>query len=1012
MALKTTKLRDAISFALVIGGAVGGVAHAQTVPSTTTEGATNLDRIQVTGSRIRQVDIETAQPVVLIDRATIERQGFQSVADILQNISAVGTPPISRASPLSAGENAGGTFISLRNLGAERTLVLVNGRRMGISTSGLADVSQIPAVAVERIEVLKDGASSIYGSDAISGVINIITRSNYDGAAASVYYGQYSEGDGAITKGDFILGFSNDRGSLTVAAETAKEDGVASADRPYSAFPRSDIHPTDNFTAVGQFGGFTSVRTDALQGVTYGATGTGAVRVVGNPDGTFSNQNTFTGGCTAATLAAPGPGTCLPGVTDDKSNTNLQTDLRTPLEKTSFYVDGSYDVTDDIRFRTNLLYSNRTSDRTVAGYPMQANSFNTPMSVDSEFNPTNRSITNWWRRTWEVPRVSTSELTTYRFLGAFEGAFEIGERFFDWDVSYTHNTNKLVQSSYGNLNLANVRAAVGPSFVNGATGPTQGQVVCGTPGSIIAGCVPWNPYLEFGATGPGALTGNQALQNYLFQEEHSTGETETNVVSANLAGSLFTLPAGDLGFAVGVETRKEQGEFVPDALAVTGGSTNLAGGPTGGSYRVNEIYGELEIPVLVNMPFARELSFNVASRYSDYDTFGDTTNDKFGLKWKPFDSLLIRATVADGFRAPTISNLFGGGSQTFATYTDPCDTNIGSSANNATTRANCLAELGAVANTFRQVGQGNTPVTAPNQQTPIAFTSGSNSALTPEESKSQTIGFVWSPTFAEGLNLALDWWKVRISDTIVTDAPTNILNDCYIRGDAARCDASASSAFTRDPVTGQIDSFRFSSINAGFRKVEGFDFDISYRYATDNYGNFSVASNSTYTSKDFFTSTNTPQFPTSAVGFTSTFRIRSNLNLSWDMGDFGVSWTARYYSSMKEGCTYFTPSAAGVPPVTEAHLECNAITYAPTGGLLADGSPASGLARRRQVGSNTFNDVQIRYNAPWDATIAIGANNVLEKVGPVMYTQPSANVSYYGGFDVGRFLYMKYTQRF
>ncbi len=1010
MALKTNTLRDAITFALVItGAAAAGSASAQATPAA--GDATTLDRINVTGTRIRQVDTETAQPVVLIDRATIERQGFQSVADILQNISAVGTPPISRASPLSAGENAGGTFISLRNLGAERSLVLVNGRRMGISTSGLADISQIPAVAVERIEVLKDGASSIYGSDAIAGVINIITRSNYEGAAASAYYGQYSEGDGAITKGDFILGFSGDRGSLTVAAEYAKEDQVRSADRPYSAFPRSSLHPTDNWTAVGQFGGFVSVAADALPGVTYPATG--GVRVVGNPDGSFSNQNTAVGACAPATLAAPGPGICVPGSIADKSNTNLQTDLRTPLEKKSFYVDGVFDVTDDVRFRTNLLYSNRVSDRTVAGYPMQAASFNTPMSVASEFNPVNRPITNWWRRTWEVPRISSADLTTYRFLGALEGSFEIGDRFFDWDVSYTHNTNKLVQDSYGNLNLANVRAAVGPSFVNTAAGPTQGQVVCGAPGAIIAGCVPWNPFLEFGAIGPGGLTDNPALQNYLFQNEHSTGETKTNVFSANIAGTAFTLPAGDLGFAVGVETRKEQGEFVPDALAVTGGSTNLAGGPTGGGYRVNEIYGELEIPLLADLPFARELSVNVASRYSDYDTFGDTTNDKIGFKWKPFDSLLLRATVADGFRAPTISNLFGGGSQTFTNYTDPCDTNIGSSANNAVTRANCLADLGAIANTFRQVGQGNTPVTAPNQQTPIAFTSGSNSALTPEQSKSQTIGFVWSPTFAEGLNLALDWWKIRISDTIVTDAPTNILNDCYIRGDASRCEASAASAFTRDPVTGQINSFRFSSINAGFRKVEGFDFDISYRHSTENYGNFALSSNSTYTAKDYFTSTNTPQFPTSSVGFTSTFRIRSNFNLSWDMGDFGVSWTARYYSSMKEGCTYFTPSAAGVPPVTEPHLECNAITYAPTGGLLADGvTPASGLSRRREVGSNTFNDVQIRYNAPWDATIAIGANNVFDKVGPVMYTQPSANVSYYGGFDIGRFLYMKYTQRF
>jgi iron complex outermembrane receptor protein len=156
-------------------------------PLATDTAATELDRVEVSGSRIRQVDVETAQPVLTISRQDIELQGFQTVADILQNISATGSPPISRAQPLSAGEAAGGTYISLRNLGAARTLVLLNARRLGITTSGLSDISTIPAAAVERIEVLKDGASSIYGSDAISGVINIITRSRFEGARSSVY---------------------------------------------------------------------------------------------------------------------------------------------------------------------------------------------------------------------------------------------------------------------------------------------------------------------------------------------------------------------------------------------------------------------------------------------------------------------------------------------------------------------------------------------------------------------------------------------------------------------------------------------------------------------------------------------------------------------------------------------------------------------------------------------------------------------------------------------------------
>ena len=197
MKLTSNRLRDALLIAISMS--LSGVALAQTAPATQGEKTTTeLDKITVTGSRIRQVDVETTQPVTIIDRAQIEKQGFQSVSDILQNITATGTPPISRASPLSAGEAAGGTYVSLRNLGAARTLVLVNGKRLGITTSGLADISVLPASAVERIEVLKDGASSIYGSDAIAGVINIITRTSLEGGIASAYIGQYGQGDGDI----------------------------------------------------------------------------------------------------------------------------------------------------------------------------------------------------------------------------------------------------------------------------------------------------------------------------------------------------------------------------------------------------------------------------------------------------------------------------------------------------------------------------------------------------------------------------------------------------------------------------------------------------------------------------------------------------------------------------------------------------------------------------------------------------------------------------------------------
>ncbi|MGH8080991.1 MAG: TonB-dependent receptor domain-containing protein [Lysobacter sp.] len=986
MTFKTTQLRDAITFAIAVSStALAGAAVAQEASAPATKEATTLDRIEVTGSRIRQVDLETAQPVLSITRADIEKQGFQSVADILQNVSAVGSPTISRASPLSAGENVGGQFVSLRNLGATRTLILVNGKRLGISTSGLQDVSLIPTAAVERIEVLKDGASSIYGSDAIAGVINIITRTNFEGATANAYYGQYSQGDGATTRADFVMGFTGDRGSLTAAVEYRKEEEVFARDREFSAYPQGPMHPTRNWTTVSQYG---VINLPAGLGGNRVLNAGADYRSLAN----FHALNTNTG----ATAADPN------GSIVDKSNTNLQTHLRTPLESRSLFVNGVFDINDKVRFRTDIMYSQRDAERQVAGYPFQSASAGPipggfRMSKDSYYNPVGTyhagangataQDVNFWRRTWEVPRTDKPTTTTWRFAAGLDGSFDLGERSFDWDVGYLYNNNKVTQENYGNLNIDRTKQAVGPSFLNGA-----GVVQCGTAANPIplTQCVPWNPFIPFGRTGDGGLTGNQPLQDFLFQRLNSSGETETNVYSANLAGSLFALPGGDFGFAVGYEHRKEKGRFIPDAQAVTGNSTTLAGGPTSGSYSVDEFYVELAIPLLADLPGAKELSFSVASRYSDYDTFGDTVNSKFGFKWKPIDSLLFRGTWAEGFRAPTIADLYGGGSQTFSFFTDPCDTVFGAARGNAA----CTAATGMVPN-YRQLQQGFVAAGGTNSQTPVAFFSGSNPNLIPETSTSKTLGVVWSPEFVEGLNASLDWWKIKIEDTIVADTPTQMLNDCYIQGDASRC-----ASFTRDPVLGYVNSLRFGTLNAGYRETEGYDFEVNYRLPT-RFGNFAVNWQTTYTVGDEIkTDTAKDTLPQQLVGyatspgFIGTFRVRSNASLSWEKGPYSATWGARYFSSQKESCL----SAALFPS------ECDDPNFR--------AANAAQTRATNKLGSNTFHDIEFRVATPWNATVAVGATNVFDHVGPTLYSQPNANVSYQGAFDIGRFVYMKYQQRF
>jgi iron complex outermembrane receptor protein len=944
-----------------------GIAAITAVPAyAQSEDETELERIEVTGSRIRRVDVETSQPILTITREEIEQQGFQSITDILQNLSAMGNPPLSRASPLSAGEAAGGQFISLRDLGSNRTLVLLDGKRVGVTTAGNQDISLIPVSMIERVEILKDGASSIYGSDAIAGVVNLITRQGFNGMQANVYYGEQSEGDGEIEKYDFVMGATGERGAITTTVEYGTEGVVAASDRPFSAFPRSSRYPNLGWTTVSQWG------------VLNLPAALGGNRVLGRGADwrVAANFNP---------LNANAPD-------GDVSNTNEQTDLRTPVERRSFFTSGYFDLTDSMRFRADALYGERVSDRQVAGYPYQSAAFATPMSANSYYNPfgsfhgfATPTAVQFSRRTWEVPRIETATTHTWRFTGGLEGSFTFADRYFDWDVSWLYNNNQVVQENYGNLNVSRVAQAVGPSFLN-----AQGVVQCGTQAAPIAltACVPWNPAIPFGRVGDGGLTDNAALQNFLFQTLNSTGDTETMIASANITGEIVSLPAGAMSFAFGLEHRSEDGSFTPDAMAVTGNSTTLSAGPTVGGYSLDEAYLELLVPVLSDMAFAKELSFSLASRYSDYDTFGSTNNSKAGFKWAPTDTLLFRGTWAQGFRAPTIAQLFGGGSQTFSFFTDPCDTVYGASSNNAAVRSACAADI-ANAGSFRQLQQGFVPSTQANAQTPIAFFSGSNPFLQPEESIGKNLGFVWSPGgFLENFNLGIDWWKIRVEDTMVTDTPTQILNDCYIDNVVSRCNL-----FTRDPVTGIVNQMSFGQRNAGFIEVEGYDIDLSYRWETD-FGSFNASLLSTYVSQNDFKSNNISTLPENQTNsFGSNYRLRSNGNLSWNYGDFGVSYGFRYYSKMKEACL----------SIVVAPDECSDPTYIDNRGIA---TPINVL------GSNTFHDVQFRWSAPWDATISVGANNVTDHYGPPMYTQIDSNVSYNGGFDIGRFWYVKYQQNF
>src|SRR5690606_26135495 len=607
--------------------------------------ATTLDRVEVTGSRIRQVDAETSQPILVLDRQAIEQSGRTSVADLLQTITTNGAPLNTQFN--NGGDGSAG--VDLRGLGSSRTLVLVNGRRWVSSLGGSVDLNTIPSAMVERVEILKDGASSIYGSDAIAGVVNLITRQDFDGAEAHVYYGQYSQGDGERTTADFTLGSSSDRGNIVIGISHTDEKAVSAADRAISRDPVYGFG-SSQYSSFSNYGQIWDL-----------------IDADGNPTGDINEADTVArwvvnDGADGRDLANYHPFGAADAYNFAKDNY-----LRTPNERTSLYVQGRYDITDNVSFVTDALYNERLSAQQLAGFPLGEGNYlsgDQGLSADSYYNPTrgtaNARELNWSRRLVEQERFYEQDVKTWHFYGGFQGTFDFADRFFDWDVGYAFNRNDQTDMQIGDVNMQVLRTATGASFLG-----DDGVVYCGTPDAIIEGCVPFNPL-----SSPGEITQEQL--NYILFTAKDKYQNTSKSYTANISGDLFQMPGGMAGFAAGFEHRKESGYDNPDAFVSAGLSSGNARQPTSGGYDLNDFYLELLLPVLSDVPGAELLEFSAATRYSYYSIFGETTNSKFGFKWMPFEDLLVRGNWAEGFRAPAISNLYGGAAASYDSYGDPC----------------------------------------------------------------------------------------------------------------------------------------------------------------------------------------------------------------------------------------------------------------------------------------------------------------------------------------------------
>ena len=948
------KTRIAVAIAAAL---IAGAVHAQDASQAQGGQGTSkqLEAITVTGSRIKSADVETAQPVYTITHDDIQKQGFTNVGDILSHISAVGAPSsYSKSAVLTSNTYAGGSYIELRGLSPQRTLVLVDGRRWGTNTDGYTDLDTIPSSVIERIEVLKDGASAIYGSDAIAGVVNIITRTNYKGVEFNAYAGQFGEhSDNTTQQYDVTVGNRIGKFSYIANATYSKEDPIWAKNRDYSRYPRGPYFPDSGLTPFGPGGLISNANGDQFKL---------------NPGGNAFNFADY-----------------HPYNSDvDNYNANQQMMLMTGSERKSLFGKARYDINENVSAFMDGNFMERTATIQIAGYPLGTGTTGVPVSADSYYNPlgsqqgySDPQDVDFLRRMVEIPRFTKNTNSTYRLGMGLEGVFDIGSRHFNWDVSAYANKNKGSVYGTGNFNVLNLQNALGPSFMD-----ADGVVKCGAPGNVIAGCVPVNILGN-----PGDIT--PQMLDYIGVNTNATYGTFTTGFAANLAGDIVDLPAGTMQFATGVEHRRESGYSRPDAFSATGNSTDPSSEPFSGSYKVDEIYAELKVPLLANMPGAERLNIDLASRFSHYSSFGNTTNSKFGIEWQPVGDLLVRGSIGQGFRSPTISDLYGGKVQSFDFYSDPCDVVTGAVATgNANAIANCKAA--GLPDGFRQTNSAGEAVGGPNAST-TPFISGSNPNLKPETSLTKTMGMVYSPSFVEGFNVSLDWYSIRINNLIDAVTPDDVLGDCYLRNIQSAC-----SLFARDPITNQVTGLEHTLANRGQLQNEGYDFGLNYRFSSP-FGKFKVSTDANYVTK--YNLVQGGDSPTQYKnGIYPYWRIRNSSSLDWSYGDFGATWTVRYYSGLKETCAGYI---LGTPL-------CNLPDYV---------SPGAGSTPMRKVGSIAFNDLQVRWTAPWKGTIALGVNNIFDRVGPLFYNATSNTIGnsgfvYNPSYDYGRFVYLRYNQKF
>ena len=882
------QFRSFLASSVTLAALIAGTASAQSTAPVAVAAADEAEAIIVTGSRIRQDPLAQRAPVVTLDTASLQRTGISSIADILQRLPSAAGGLNTRVNnsgnignpPDGGGVGAGSAEIDLRYLGSKRTLVLVDGLRYvnGSSASGIpstVDLNTIPANMIERIEVLQSGQSPLYGSDAIAGVVNVITKSQQEGLQVSAQFGTFRQGDGHTQDYSASYGFNGPTTHVVVGASYVKQDAVRTADRDTSQFPNPG-----QTSCTDPIGGCSSAILNGR--TTFGSFPTLTLKAP-----------VLTGKPRFDPLDPTGPNSDFKVFTAaDRFNFSPLNYFLTPSERYGAFISAKQELSDNINFRIKAVYNRRNSQNQAAYLPLfvgpdagNGNLLDT-ISIDAT-NPFNPFGTLSAGKPGEAPanystvrrrlieagqRTYSQEVNTFSLTAGFDGSFNVGENQWFWDTTAVIGHNDARQLFTGNVNAAKLAQALGP--ISACTGA----------------CVPFN---IFG--GQGSVT--PAMLGFVTVDERSRSSQTLNDFTANLSGDLLQLPAGAVGFAVGYEHRIQRGSFDPDPVIAAGLGSDIPAQPSRGAYNSDEVYGELRVPILTDQPFFQLLEVDGAVRHVNYSTSGSNTTYTGSAQWKPVSDLLLRGSYATGFRAPAIGELFGAASRSDAPIDDPCSNVPGSAWQaSATVRANCIAN-GVPANGSYQEPFGGQ----------VSVTTGGNLDLRPETSRTLLFGGVYAPGwaresgFASNLSLEVNYYDIKVDGAIAPIGADITLARCVNVADPLSCAAISRSA------GGNIIRVNGLLQNIGEIATRGIDVTFNFRtqqtgagvFGLSASGNFLLDYSETVPSSTGFTTTDyrglTRGFPDQSYP-----KFKGQATIDWQIGDFGASFTGRYINSVRE----------------------------------------------------------------------------------------------------------------